>query len=98
MPISQVLPKPVLSTIPLCIPVVSNPATTSHEEKYIRHKLELDQLIRFEGLDGKDRSQRRVGTPTRDALLCPAHGPPLTLLIPCSDPVPRAEGHGPQAD
>lgn len=55
-----VLPKPVLSTIPLCIPVVSNPATTSHEEKYLRHKLELEQLIRYEGLDELKTADRKL--------------------------------------
>lgn len=41
----KVMPKPVVSSIPLRMPVVSFPDTVLHEEKHLRSKLNLDYLV-----------------------------------------------------
>lgn len=56
----KVLPKPVVSTVPLQIPVVALADTAAHEERYLRGKMALDELQFSEGLSELDPADMKV--------------------------------------
>ncbi|EGD80564.1 hypothetical protein PTSG_01156 [Salpingoeca rosetta] len=56
----KVLPRPVVSTVPLQMPIVSAPETAPSEEKFLRTKIFVDHLIESEELDELDRADRKL--------------------------------------
>eukprot|EP00043_Microstomoeca_roanoka_P017979 m.189568 g.189568 ORF g.189568 m.189568 type:complete len:1080 (+) comp16746_c1_seq1:144-3383(+) len=56
----KVLPRPIVSTVPLQMPIVSLPETALLEEKFIRSKIFAEHLIEHEGLDELDKTDRKL--------------------------------------
>eukprot|EP00055_Hartaetosiga_balthica_P017008 m.110681 g.110681 ORF g.110681 m.110681 type:complete len:1105 (-) comp9227_c0_seq5:2296-5610(-) len=58
----QVLPRPITSSIPLCVPIVGFEESQIPEELAFRSKLQLNQVIEIEGLDELDKEDRSIIT------------------------------------
>ena len=56
----KVLPKPVVTTVPLQMPVVAMADTAAHEERYLRGKVALDELQLLENLSELDPADLKV--------------------------------------
>eukprot|EP00049_Salpingoeca_infusionum_P026056 m.23438 g.23438 ORF g.23438 m.23438 type:complete len:1084 (-) comp8501_c0_seq2:2108-5359(-) len=56
----KVLPKPLISTIPLKIPIVSASESAAVEEEFLRLKMNLEHLVDYEGLDELSKDDRRI--------------------------------------